>query len=181
MTVIPSTTDFEELVVTIGDLIQKRRGALGLSQKEAADRAELSLSALKQYETNRSQPPLDKAVRLAEVLKINPRAFFDEMGVPNDIEEQTAVRTPDAQLLKVLTELSDVVGAQVVFNTPDAADDIQVSGSCDELDKLRNLAIWKGIYSRHMPSVLAEAEAALWSLDMDEIEAVAAELELSPE
>jgi len=175
MSEIPSSTVFEEDILSVGKLIQKRRDDLGLSQKETADRAEISLSALKQYETDRSHPPLDKAIRLADVLNINPHSFFDELGVP-DVSQAQGNRSPDAQLLKVLTELSSAVGATVSFDNPlDSENFGEVNIHCDSLEKLRNLVEWKGLNSRHMPSTLADAEAALWNLDLDEIEALGAE------
>lgn len=174
MTALPSTTAFEDYEVSVGKLIQKRRDALGLNQKETADRSDISLSALKQYETDRLLPPLDKAIRLADVLKIDPRVFFDELGIPKSEEVNSANRPADAQLVKVLTELSSAVGAKISFDHNDQ--DAQVyEGNlfCDELGKLQNLVDWKGLHSRHLPAAISDAEAALWNLDMDEVEMAA--------
>lgn len=174
MTALPNTTAFEDHNVSVGSLIQKRRDALGLNQKETADRSGISLSALKQYETNRLLPPLDKAIRLAEVLKIDPRVFFDELGIPRSEEASMTNRPADAQLVKVLTELSDAVGATISFENPDDQAGFQEGNLfCDEVGRLQNLSNWKGLHSRHMPGAISDAEAALWNLDMDEIEMVA--------
>ena len=56
--------------------IRKRREKLGMSQKELAERAEISQQFLCDIEQGRCKPSIDTAVKLAKVLDITEIKFF---------------------------------------------------------------------------------------------------------
>ncbi|HEU4423141.1 MAG TPA: BTAD domain-containing putative transcriptional regulator [Pilimelia sp.] len=61
----------DETPPTLGELLRSRRGSLGLSQRELARRAGLSLRALRNIEQSRVRRPHPKSLRrLAEVLRL---------------------------------------------------------------------------------------------------------------
>ena len=57
--------------------IKERREQLGISQKELAEKAEISQSFLCDIEQGRSKPSIDTAVKLADALDISDIKFFD--------------------------------------------------------------------------------------------------------
>ena len=57
--------------------IKKRREQLGISQKELAEKADISQSFLCDIEQGRSKPSIDTALKIAEVLNIGDIKFFE--------------------------------------------------------------------------------------------------------
>ena len=56
--------------------IKEKRERLGISQKELAEKAEISQSFLCDIEQGRSKPSIDTAVKLAQVLDVSDIAFW---------------------------------------------------------------------------------------------------------
>lgn len=170
-----------ESEVSIRDLLTERRSQLGLSQKDVADRAEVTLSAYKQYETDRVKPPLDKAIRIANVLNFDPRDFFEALGVPRSTAvapQETAQTTLNPQIKRTLTELATLVGGRVVFGNEAESqevfpDNITHHPAYTALKKVHNFAEWKGIHSKHLPGIVTDAKVKLKGLDLDDLETVA--------
>ena len=62
--------------------LKEYRKRLGFTLKEAADRMELSFSAIQKWETGTTSPAIDNLLRLAEVYDVHPSALFlDPQGV----------------------------------------------------------------------------------------------------
>ena len=57
--------------------IKERREQLGVSQKELAEKADISQSFLCDIEQGRSKPSIDTAVKLADALGISDIKFFE--------------------------------------------------------------------------------------------------------
>ena len=57
--------------------IKEKRERLGISQKELAEKAEISQSFLCDIEQGRSKPSIDTALKIAEALSIEDIKFFD--------------------------------------------------------------------------------------------------------
>ena len=57
--------------------IRERREQLGISQKELAEKADISQSFLCDIEQGRSKPSIDTAVKLADALGISDIKFFE--------------------------------------------------------------------------------------------------------
>ena len=57
--------------------IKERREQLGISQKELAEKADISQSFLCDIEQGRSKPSIDTAVKLADALDISDIKFFE--------------------------------------------------------------------------------------------------------
>ena len=57
--------------------IKEKRERLGVSQKELAEKAEISQSFLCYIEQGRSKPSIDTALKIAEALNIDDIKFFE--------------------------------------------------------------------------------------------------------
>ena len=57
--------------------IKEKREQLGISQKELAEKADISQSFLCDIEQGRSKPSIDTAVKLADALGISDIKFFE--------------------------------------------------------------------------------------------------------
>ena len=57
--------------------IKEKRERLGISQKELAEKAEISQSFLCDIEQGRSKPSIDTAVKHADALDISDIKFFE--------------------------------------------------------------------------------------------------------
>ena len=57
--------------------VKERREQLGISQKELAEKADISQSFLCDIEQGRSKPSIDTALKIAEVLNIGDIKFFE--------------------------------------------------------------------------------------------------------
>ena len=54
--------------MTTGELIQQRRKAKGLTQKQLAEMLGVAEITIRQYETNKREPKIDKLSRIADAL-----------------------------------------------------------------------------------------------------------------
>ena len=70
------------LARSIGARIRDCRSRAGLSQKEAASTAGVSLSTLRNWENDRREPLLSSAGRLADALGVSVAAFLDPVRPP---------------------------------------------------------------------------------------------------
>lgn len=59
---------FEVIKMTTGELIQQRRKAKGLTQKQLAEMLGVAEITIRQYETNKREPKIDKLSRIADAL-----------------------------------------------------------------------------------------------------------------
>ena len=57
--------------------IKEKRERLGISQKELAEKAEISQSFLCDIEQGRSKPSTDTAIKIAQVLNVADIKFFE--------------------------------------------------------------------------------------------------------
>ena len=57
--------------------IKERRELLGISQKELAEKADISQSFLCDIEQGRSKPSIDTALKIAQVLDVADIKFFE--------------------------------------------------------------------------------------------------------
>lgn len=60
----------------LGNRIQRARKALGLSQRELADKMSLNEKTLRKYEHNEMTPSSDVLLRLAKALQVKVEYFF---------------------------------------------------------------------------------------------------------
>ena len=58
--------------------IKERREQLGISQKELAEKADISQSFLCDIEQGRSKPSIDTALKIAKALDVDDIKFFEE-------------------------------------------------------------------------------------------------------
>ena len=57
--------------------IKERREQLGISQKELAEKADISQSFLCDIEQGRSKPSIDTAIKISQVLNVADIKFFE--------------------------------------------------------------------------------------------------------
>jgi len=171
----------EDNPMTVGAFLKQQRTRLGLSQKEAAEAADILLPTYKYYEQDKGYPPLDKAVRLSEVLKFDPRDLFQELANPGSVVEPPKAKPGRGRpkLVKPDPEPAEDDLAEDDQVEDDQAEDDQAETLPTEkrphviaLAKVANLARRRGVKSRHLPGAVEAAEQALGHLDADELHEV---------
>jgi len=71
----------EELVVTIGRNIRKRRMELGLTQVDLAERLGITQTYLSDVEQGKRTPRTPRLAKFAEALEVNPTYLVDPQPV----------------------------------------------------------------------------------------------------
>ena len=79
---IPNPTDRY-----VGQRLQKRRRALGLSQKTLAARVELTWQQIRKYETGTNRIGAGRLYDFAVILRVPIRYFFEDAEAPSDPPE----------------------------------------------------------------------------------------------
>lgn len=64
--------------MTKGELIKKARKAAGITQKELADRLEMTQAQISDYETGKRVPKSETLFRISEALEVSFRDFIPE-------------------------------------------------------------------------------------------------------
>lgn len=72
---------------SLADLIKAKRAEKGMTQKELAEAVGISVSALKQYESGRQEPPMTKAKQIAAALDISANDIWSELSGGNASDE----------------------------------------------------------------------------------------------
>lgn len=111
----------KELSINIGNKLKELRTALGMSQKDIADKTDLTPSFISQVENNQISPSLSSFIQICNVLGINPGEIIDfrktddsilifkkESILSNPISERDAIR-----IYNIFTEKN--FSAQVVI------------------------------------------------------------------
>lgn len=88
----------------LGNEIKEARKKLGLTQKQLAEKADISRNALINYEANKRQPPLDIALRLSSALNLSSINTLLDFYIMSDDEltqdELEAVYSSEMKKLK---------------------------------------------------------------------------------
>jgi transcriptional regulator with XRE-family HTH domain len=58
--------------------MKNRRLQLGLTQEEVAERMKIERTSYTMYETGKRNPPLDKALKIKEILQADDSIFINE-------------------------------------------------------------------------------------------------------
>lgn len=66
-------------MATFAQRLRELRDATGLSQEKLARAADLSASAVRDYESGRKEPTLRSALRLAHALGVDYRVIFEDI------------------------------------------------------------------------------------------------------
>lgn len=190
----PKAAETED--VSFPSLIKKRRTDLGMTQQELADKLKVSLSAVKSYETGRSEPPLKKLKALQAVLGLSQQEIWDEAAAPHDDTEKLrnevlgkatrfiADKATPAHLHSIHQLVSHLAAGGAVpaaGMAPPASHIIpaaQAQAAKPEpahpaLEALATLVEERGRTSRHLPKALRAAKKEIASLDADELEDLA--------
>lgn len=181
-----------ESPLSVGSYLRKKRNEKGLSQSQVADATGLSTPTIKNYESGRNLPPMDRAIKLGRVLGFDPKELMTEamreMGEampgeivgPDDdqpvmisrgalIELMNAVRAPD-----VLAERRQADQIAV----PDAEPESDIDRAIMRLDRLSQVVAENGLKSRKLPRLVNDAMEVLDELELSELSEVAAEYQV---
>lgn len=180
-TKVPIETGAE--LLSLPELMKKKRSELGLTQKELADAAGISISALKQYETGRQEPTIPKVRKIASALGLSANEIWSETDVGSVGDEQLR--------LAVLQEVTTFITGTANSNQLQSLRDVlaEMSGISDSentsavkpksaIDKLIDLIGDRGTSGRSLPKLLASAKAELEEMEMDALEELVADNEL---
>ncbi len=74
--------------MSLPDLMKKKRADLGMTQSDLAKATGLTLSAIKQYETGRAEPPHSKVRVIAKTLGLSAGELWSEMPAGDPSSEQ---------------------------------------------------------------------------------------------
>jgi len=177
MNAITAITQDRVVQMSLPDLIKKKRLELGLTQKELAEKAGISLSMLKQIETGRSEPTMPKVKQIATVLELSANDIWTELPVGTVTDEKLRLtvmsetvhflsgkaKTLDLeQVRKLVAELS---GAEKIKSeSPDLPEP-----ELTAVEILAELVKSRGLRSRKITVALASAQIELVDADFDEL------------
>lgn len=90
----------------IGHKIAEQRELNKLTQKELADKLNLSQSAIAYYETNKKRPSIETLQLMAKIFKINVSYFLEEgYNEPSPEQKVRSAVSDDPELLQFWEEL----------------------------------------------------------------------------
>jgi len=93
--------------VDIGHKIAEQRELNKLTQKELADKLNLSQSAIAYYETNKKRPSIETLQLMAKIFKINVSYFLEEgYNEPSPEQKIRAAVSDDPELFEFWERLS---------------------------------------------------------------------------
>ena len=121
--------------VAVNDFLKQKRQEAELTQQQLAERAGVSVSLIKQYErAGGSQPTIEKAAALADILKFDPNDLFREALEPGSITKKG----------------SDNDAGQPVENV-----------GYNQVKRIIDLVEARGIGARFLPSLVSEVDQEL--------------------
>ncbi|HJF34481.1 MAG TPA: helix-turn-helix domain-containing protein [Clostridium perfringens] len=88
--------------MTIGQRLKKKREEMILTQNQLSEKTGISVSSLKNYESDRHEPPITKLVQLSEVLDCG--LVWLATGKINDIKENSSQESELINIFKLLNE-----------------------------------------------------------------------------
>ena len=100
----PNEDYFREDAATFGDRLAAAREALGLSQSQLASRVGVRLSAIQNWESDRSEPRANKLQMLAGILNVSIVWLLTGVG-EGGVEAEAPAGGGDADLSALLAEM----------------------------------------------------------------------------
>lgn len=186
----PETAVSGESPLSVGSFLRARRNEKGMSQRRLAELTGITQATIKNYESGRNLPPIDRAIQLAGVLDFDARDLMAEAvrerggAVPDEgeqVDEKVTIsRSALNELMTALRAGQSVElpashqPAENVEDDADALSDLDAAGMA-LLDIEEVVAGPNGVRSRKLRRVVERAEEALHELDYDELEDLARE------
>jgi transcriptional regulator with XRE-family HTH domain len=104
----------KEIMVLFGMRIKELRKNEGLSQEELAERVNISSKYLSRIEMGQHFPSIDTLVRLADVLNVELKDFFEFAHETNDPKElkrtlEVIVHEADKEKLRLLVKIARAI------------------------------------------------------------------------
>lgn len=186
----PETAVSGESPLSVGSFLRARRNDKGMSQRRLAELTGITQATIKNYESGRNLPPIDRAIQLAGVLDFDARDLMAEAvrerggSIPDEADQvDEKVTISRSALNELMTALRAGQSVELPAR-PDAAEmDDDDDDSITDLDAA-NMALIEveevvagpnGVRSRKLRRVVERAEDALHQLDYDELEQIAME------
>jgi len=170
------TPDAEQM--SLADLLKSKRAEKGMTQKELAEAVGISVSALKQYESGRQEPPLSKMKLIAAALDMSANDIWSELSGGNasdeslrptvlqDVKDFVETGTTD-QLKQVQAFVEKMRGGENVEN--DEQDILPPTA----FQKLVSAIDKNGFKARSMSKLVTDARDELLEQDDEYIDALA--------
>jgi transcriptional regulator with XRE-family HTH domain len=99
-------------IVNIGHKIAELRDLHKLTQKELADKLNLSQSAIAYYETNKKRPSIETLQLMAKIFNVNISYFLEEQSRTDNRNERTPSPSLDDELTQIMRDLGPDVTLQ---------------------------------------------------------------------
>jgi len=156
-------------IMSVSSLLRGRRAALGLRQRDVAERAGITVELYKQYEQGRALPVLPKAMAVARALEFDPAEFFSEL------DDDMSPAASKARVRGILPQVNEAVDDDVAENS-DVTE--PPSPALSILYEIADLRRAEGINSKIMPRLLSKAERLLSGIPLDDLYGLAEEVEV---
>lgn len=176
--------------MSVASFLRAKRNEMGLSQRQLADQAGLTVSSVKNYESGRNTPPLERLIQLANLLDFDPAELFREAReqFSDGGASEKPKRPPRDEKVQIsraaLQELLTAVGAGETFAEITSGEQRRrISPPEDPLDvareaveSLRRISARRGTGSPRTLAQVDVTEAAFEKLDLDQLDELLEEL-----
>jgi transcriptional regulator with XRE-family HTH domain len=161
--------------MSLPDLIKMKRAEKGMTQKELADAAGISISALKQYETGRMEPSMQKVKLLAAVLDLSSGDIWSELPIGSVSDERLRLAVSQQAMTFIsgpanTKQLNELKAFIAKFDGTESAEQAAPESAPTALKVLTDVVHEKGFKARKLPKLLEAARVELNETDIDEME-----------
>lgn len=148
-----------EYPMTVGSFLKDKRKAVGLTQKEVAEKAGIGLPTYKQYERDGASPPLKNVTKLATVLQFQPIEIIEEAEDDQRTDDDVSI-TKARTLIK---ELAVVLGADVLADAIEAhkSEGISLDIPQDNQSTNQDNNLWRGIGIERLNRIVSASTLTL--------------------
>lgn len=173
----------EEAPMSLPEMIKSARAEKGMTQKELAEKSGVSLSMLKQLETGRAEPSMQKFKQIALVLELSADDIWAELtgGTLTDEKLRLSVTTETMRFLTEKASTPDLEKVRQLVSDLSASDESRGESKTVQniapsaVQILSDLIVSKGLKSRKLPIAIEAAQDELEGFDADDLEVLADE------
>jgi transcriptional regulator with XRE-family HTH domain len=172
-----------ESPLSVGSYLRQKRNEKGMSQSELAKATDLSTPTIKNYESGRNLPPMDRAIRLGRVLGFDPKELMTEamremgdqvpkeVAGPSDDEPVTISRGALKELMSALRVPDILAERRSAEQLPPPSNDAEqdFDHAVSRLEALKDVINTAGLKSRKLPRMISDVLSVLDDLEIDEL------------
>lgn len=172
-----------ESPLSVGSYLRQKRNEKGMSQSELAKATDLSTPTIKNYESGRNLPPMDRAIRLGRVLGFDPKDLMteamremgdqvpQEVSGPSDDEPVTISRGALKELMNALRAPDILAERRQAEQFPTPSNDVEqdFDHAVSRLEELKGVIDTAGLKSRKLPRMVSDVIGVLDDLELDDL------------